>query len=57
MLTFFYLHQMENYILYEQLGSGSRSVVYKGRRKGTLKYVAIVCADKSKRPEIANHVG
>lgn len=48
---------MENYILYEQLGSGSRSVVYKGRRKGTLKYVAIVCADKSKRPEIANHVG
>ncbi|XP_024917447.1 serine/threonine-protein kinase ULK4 isoform X2 [Cynoglossus semilaevis] len=47
---------MENYILYEQLGSGSRSVVYKGRRKGTLKYVAIVCADKSKRPEIANHV-
>ena len=47
---------MENFILYEELGSGSRSVVYKGRRKGSLNYVAIVCADKSKRAEITNHV-
>lgn len=47
---------MENFILYEELGSGSRSVVYKGRRKGSLGYVAIICADKNKRPEITNHV-
>ena len=49
-------YQMENFILYDELGSGSRSVVYKGRRKGSLGYVAIICADKNKRPEITNHV-
>ncbi|KAG8010251.1 Serine/threonine-protein kinase ULK4, partial [Nibea albiflora] len=47
---------MENFILYEELGTGSSSVVYKGRKKGTLSYVAIVCADKAKRPYITNHV-
>ncbi|CAK6954330.1 serine/threonine-protein kinase ULK4 [Scomber scombrus] len=47
---------MENFILYEELGAGSSSVVYKGRRKGNLNYVAIICADKAKRPEITNHV-
>ncbi|KAJ0065908.1 hypothetical protein NL108_000157, partial [Boleophthalmus pectinirostris] len=47
---------MENFILYEKLGSGSRSVVQKGRLKGSLNYVAIVCSDKIKRPEIINHV-
>uniref|UniRef100_A0AAQ4QEC8 Protein kinase domain-containing protein n=1 Tax=Gasterosteus aculeatus aculeatus TaxID=481459 RepID=A0AAQ4QEC8_GASAC len=47
---------MENFILYEELGTGTSSVVYKGRRKGYLNYVAIICADKAKRPEITNHV-
>ncbi|XP_075937519.1 serine/threonine-protein kinase ULK4 [Anarhichas minor] len=47
---------MENFILYEELGAGASSVVYKGRKKGNLNYVAIVCADKAKRPEITNHV-
>ncbi|XP_045899646.1 serine/threonine-protein kinase ULK4 [Micropterus dolomieu] len=47
---------MENFILYEELGAGRSSVVYKGRRKGHLSYVAIICADKAKRPEITNHV-
>lgn len=47
---------MENFILYEKLGSGTSSVVYKGRRKGYLNYAAIVCSDKVKRPEITNHV-
>ncbi|XP_056142901.1 serine/threonine-protein kinase ULK4 [Lampris incognitus] len=47
---------MENFILYEELGKGSRSVVYKGRRKGSLNYVAIICTDKTKRPELTNHV-
>nr|XP_029133362.1 serine/threonine-protein kinase ULK4 [Labrus bergylta] len=47
---------MENFILYEELGTGSSSVVYKGRRKGDLNYVAILCTDKAKRPEITNHV-
>lgn len=48
--------EMENFILYEKLGSGDSSEVYKGRRKGCLNYSAIVCSDKIKRPEITNHV-
>ncbi|XP_039550396.1 serine/threonine-protein kinase ULK4 [Pimephales promelas] len=47
---------MENFILYEEIGRGSRSVVYKGRRKGSIHFVAILCSDKSKRPELTNHV-
>uniref|UniRef100_A0A8C6KMZ3 Protein kinase domain-containing protein n=1 Tax=Nothobranchius furzeri TaxID=105023 RepID=A0A8C6KMZ3_NOTFU len=47
---------MENFILYEKLGTGRTSVVYKGRRKGHLSYVAIICTDKSKRPLVTNHV-
>ncbi|XP_075068582.1 serine/threonine-protein kinase ULK4 isoform X2 [Mixophyes fleayi] len=47
---------MENYILYEEVGKGSKSVVYKGRRKGTISFVAILCIDKCKRPEITNWV-
>ncbi|XP_041708018.1 serine/threonine-protein kinase ULK4 isoform X2 [Coregonus clupeaformis] len=47
---------MENFILYEEIGTGRKSVVYKGRRKGSIHFVAIICSDKSKRPEITNHV-
>ncbi|XP_062847526.1 serine/threonine-protein kinase ULK4 isoform X2 [Trichomycterus rosablanca] len=47
---------MENFILYEEMGRGSRSVVYKGRRKGSIHFVAILCGEKSKRPELTNHV-
>ncbi|MBN3305502.1 ULK4 kinase, partial [Amia calva] len=34
----------------------SKSVVYKGRKKGTIHFVAIVCSDKSKKAELTNHV-
>ncbi|KAM6169783.1 serine/threonine-protein kinase ULK4 isoform 2-T2 [Rhynchocyon petersi] len=47
---------MENFILYEEIGRGSKTVVYKGRRKGTVNFVAILCTDKCKRPEITNWV-
>ncbi|XP_051920696.1 serine/threonine-protein kinase ULK4 isoform X2 [Hippocampus zosterae] len=47
---------MENFILYDELGGGSTSIVYKGRLKGNLNYVALKCSDKVKRPEITNHV-
>ncbi|XP_076774076.1 serine/threonine-protein kinase ULK4 isoform X10 [Arvicanthis niloticus] len=47
---------MENFVLYEEIGRGSRTVVYKGRRKGTINFVAILCTEKSKRPEITNWV-
>uniref|UniRef100_A0A8C6QQZ1 non-specific serine/threonine protein kinase n=1 Tax=Nannospalax galili TaxID=1026970 RepID=A0A8C6QQZ1_NANGA len=47
---------MENFILYEEIGRGSKTVVYKGRRKGTINFVAILCTEKYKRPEITNWV-
>ncbi|XP_008569517.1 PREDICTED: serine/threonine-protein kinase ULK4-like [Galeopterus variegatus] len=47
---------MENFILYEEIGRGSKTVVYKGRRKGTINFVAVLCTDKCKRPEITNWV-
>uniref|UniRef100_A0A8B9K383 Unc-51 like kinase 4 n=1 Tax=Astyanax mexicanus TaxID=7994 RepID=A0A8B9K383_ASTMX len=47
---------MENFILYEEIGRGSKSVVYKGRRKGSIHFVAIICSEKTMRPELTNHV-
>ncbi|KAK9396494.1 serine/threonine-protein kinase ULK4 [Crotalus adamanteus] len=47
---------MENFILYEEIGRGNKTVVYKGRRKGTINFVAILCTDKCKRAEITNWV-
>ncbi|XP_077455877.1 serine/threonine-protein kinase ULK4-like isoform X1 [Stigmatopora argus] len=47
---------MENINLYEELGKDCVSVVYKGRRMGTLNYVALKCSEKAKRPEVTNHV-
>ncbi|XP_071417450.1 serine/threonine-protein kinase ULK4 isoform X2 [Pithys albifrons albifrons] len=47
---------MENFILYEEIGRGNKTVVYKGRRKGTINFVAIHCTDKCKRAEITNWV-
>ncbi len=48
---------MENFVLYEEVGRGEHSIVYKGRRKGTINFVAIHCIDKIKRPQITNLVG
>lgn len=48
---------MENYIPYNELAAGSNSVVYKGRKKGTLSFVALISADKAMKPFITNHVG
>ncbi|XP_010084300.1 PREDICTED: serine/threonine-protein kinase ULK4, partial [Pterocles gutturalis] len=47
---------MENFILYEEIGRGDKTVVYKGRRKGTINFVAVLCTDKCKRAEITNWV-
>ncbi|XP_059674869.1 serine/threonine-protein kinase ULK4 isoform X1 [Gavia stellata] len=47
---------MENFILYEEIGRGNKTVVYKGRRKGTINFVAILCTDKCKRAEVTNWV-
>lgn len=47
---------MENFVLYEEIGRGQNTFVYKGRRKGTVNFVAILCIDKCKRAETANWV-
>lgn len=47
---------MENYVLYDELGRGKYSVVFKGRKKGSLEYVAVHCAEKVKRKELQNIV-
>ncbi|ESO86237.1 hypothetical protein LOTGIDRAFT_220770 [Lottia gigantea] len=47
---------MENFVLYENLGKKDHVTIYKGRRKGTINFVAIHCIDKCKRPEVTNTV-
>lgn len=47
---------MENFVLYDEIGCGSMRTVYKGRRKGSVEYVAIHCIEKSKRPLVQNSV-
>lgn len=47
---------MENYVLYDEIGRGEHSVVYKGRKKGTVEFVAIHCVEKCKRLELRNAV-
>lgn len=42
--------------MYEELGRGDNSIIYKGRRKGTINFVAIHCIEKCKRPEVTNTV-
>lgn len=42
--------------MYEVLGRGTYSVVYKGRKKGSVEYVAVHCAEKVKRRELQNIV-
>lgn len=47
---------MENFVLYDEIGSGGKRTVYKGRRKGSVQYVAIHCIEKVKRSLIQNNV-
>ncbi|XP_054016871.1 serine/threonine-protein kinase ULK4 [Dryobates pubescens] len=47
---------MENFILYEEIGRGQKTVVYKGRRKGAINFVAVICTDKCRRAEVQNWV-
>ena len=47
---------MENYIIYEEIGKGSACTVYKGRRKGTINFVAVLSVKKQRRAAITNWV-
>ena len=53
---FVFPFQMNNYHLYEEIGHGKHSTVYKGRRRGTIQYVAIKSIEKSKRTRVLNEV-
>ena len=48
--------EMENYIIYEEIGKGSACTVYKGRRKGTINFVAVLSVKKQRRAAITNWV-
>jgi serine/threonine-protein kinase ULK4 len=47
---------MNNYHLYEEIGRGKHCIVYKGRLRGSIQYVAIKSVDKSKRSRVLNEV-
>ena len=47
---------MDKYHLYEEVGSGELSQVYKGREKSTLHYVAIKRIDKSLMDDVIHEV-
>ncbi|KAF6031687.1 ULK4 [Bugula neritina] len=47
---------MENFVLYDEIGKAENCIIYKGRRKGTVIFLAIYCVDKTRRPEITNQV-
>jgi len=47
---------MNNYHIYEEVGRGKHSVVYKGRKKKTIEYVAVKSVDKQCRKKVMNEV-
>lgn len=47
---------MNNYHIYEEIGKGKYSVVYKGRKKKTIEYVAVKSLEKSRRTKLLNEV-
>eukprot|EP01062_Namystynia_karyoxenos_P002395 TRINITY_DN10851_c0_g1_i1.p1 TRINITY_DN10851_c0_g1~~TRINITY_DN10851_c0_g1_i1.p1 ORF type:complete len:1341 (+),score=523.18 TRINITY_DN10851_c0_g1_i1:181-4203(+) len=47
---------MNNYQIYEEIGRGKHSTVYKGRKKKTIEYYAIKSVEKSQRTRVLNEV-
>ena len=43
---------MENYHIYDEIGRGKFSVVYKARRKQTIDYVAVKSTEKSRMNKV-----
>lgn len=48
--------KMNNYHIYEEVGRGKFSVVYKGRKKKTFEYVAVKSVERSRRKKLMNEV-
>lgn len=42
--------------IYEKIGKGKHSTVYKGRKKKTIQYHAIKSVDKSQKPRVLQEV-
>ncbi|GFR42705.1 hypothetical protein Agub_g3628 [Astrephomene gubernaculifera] len=47
---------MNNYHIYEKIGTGKHSVVYKGRKKKTISYYAIKSVDKTQKARVLQEV-
>ena len=47
---------LNDYHIYEEIGKGKQSIVYKGRRKKSIEYVAIKSVEKSQRDRLMNEV-
>eukprot|EP00898_Chlorokybus_atmophyticus_P000048 jgi/Chlat1/1043/Chrsp110S01535 len=47
---------MNQYHIYETIGKGQHSTVYKGRRKKSIAYFAVKSVDKSQRPRVLQEV-
>jgi serine/threonine-protein kinase ULK4 len=47
---------MNNYHIYEEVGRGKFSVVYKGRKKKAIEYVAVKSVERSRRKKLMNEV-
>lgn len=43
---------MNNYHIYEEIGRGKFSVVYKGRKKKAIEYMAVKSLEKSRRSKV-----
>ena len=43
---------MEDYHIYEEIGRGKHSVVYKGRKKRSIQYVAVKSVEKALMPRV-----
>lgn len=47
---------MNNFHIYEEVGRGKFSVVYKGRKKKSIDYVAVKSIEKNRRKKVLNEV-
>ena len=47
---------MDKFHIYEEIGKGRKSQIYKGRERSTIKYVAIKRVDKSEMSTVSSQV-
>ena len=47
---------MDNFQIYEEIGKGSSSVVYKGRKRKTIEYAAVKCIEKHHKQKVFTEV-